>query len=105
MDIIRRYTKTETSSGSPTGYKKQERCDLNAMVIDAMTTEKQTTFMRKGLCFLCKKNKKKKMTKEEPTPSPQNMKKIFAILQSLSKKEKEELDALHKGEESDNEDF
>ena len=72
--------------------------------------------MRKGLCFLCeepghlardcKKNKKKTTTKEEPKSSPRNMKKIFAILQSLSKKEKEELDALHKGEEEvEDEDF
>ena len=40
MDIIGRYTRTGTSSGSSTGHKKRERRDPDAMDVDAMTTEK-----------------------------------------------------------------
>lgn len=78
------------------------RKDPDAMDVDAMTTEKRTALMKKGLCFVCEKpghlakehkdrnfgNEKKEETK---TPKRRDIRKLHAHLQTLSQEEREEL--------------
>ena len=92
------------------------------MDVDAMTTEERDSLMKKGACFICKKpghrardceerksNSKKPANSPNPgnnnnPPKPQNIRKIHAVLQGLSKEEKEELLALQQGEMKGEED-
>ena len=93
------------------------------MDIDAMSTEKRITLMKKGACFICekpghmardhdeyvKKNRKENVrgTTSSP-PKKKNINEIHALLQGLTNEETKELMALQsKGEEKkdDEEDF
>ena len=93
------------------------------MDIDAMSTEKRITLMKKGACFICEKpghmarnhdeyvKKTKKESAQETASSPpkkRNINEIHMLLQGLSSEETKELMALQlKGEEKkdDDEDF
>ena len=103
--------------------KYREEKDPMAMDIDAMSTEKQITLMRKGACFICEKpghlahdhdEYMKKERKEDArgstsfAPKKKNISEIHALLQALSSEETKELLALqNKAEEKkdDDEDF
>jgi hypothetical protein len=83
----------------------RERKDPDAMDIDAMSTEKRFTLMKKGLCFICEKpghlakehkdknfgNERKENVK---TPKRMDLRKLHTYLQELTREEKEELFAL-----------
>ena len=93
------------------------------MDIDAMSTEKRITLMKKGACFICEKpghmardhdeyvKKAQKENARGTTSSPpkkKNINEIHALLQGLTNEETKELMALQsKGEEKkdDDEDF
>ena len=93
------------------------------MDIDAMSTEKRITLMKKGACFICEKpghmardhdkyvKKAKKESARGTTSSPpkkRNINDIHVLLQGLSSEETKELMALQsKGEEKkdNDEDF
>ena len=90
------------------------------MDIDAMSTEKRITLMKKGACFICEHMARdhdehvKKARKENARgttsspPKKKNIGEIHALLQGLTSEETKELMALQlKGEEKkdDNEDF
>ena len=68
------------------------RRDPNAMDVDAMTTEKRTALMKKGLCFKCEQ--KGHLAKDCPGKKKNNVKDIHALLTALSEEEKKELLAL-----------
>ena len=118
----------ETKKTNYTDYFKarkyrEEKKDDDTMDIDAMSTEKRITLMKKGACFICEKprhmahdhNKYVKKTRKESAPgttsSPpkkRNINEIHAFLQGLLNKEMKELMALQsKGEEKkdNNKDF
>ena len=102
---------------------RDEKKDDDAMDIDAMSTEKRITLMKKGACFICEKPRHmvhdhneyvKKARKENArgtTPSPPkkiNINEIHALPQGLTNDETKELMALQsKGEEKkdNDEDF
>jgi hypothetical protein len=98
----------------------RERRDPDAMDIDAMSTEKRVTLMKKGLCFICEKpghlakeHKDKNFGAErkdetKTTTKRKDLRKLHTYLQALTREEKEELFALQnpgdkeeKEEESD----
>src|SRR6202789_1332243 len=97
-----------------TYHKKMNERDPNVMDVDAMTTEKRAALMKKGLCFLCEKpghrasdhkdgglnDERKKTPYTPPSNQKKGVKEIHALLQTLTKGEKEELFALQvSGEE------
>ena len=88
---------------------REEKKDDDAMDIDAMSTEKRITLMKKGTCFICEKprhmahdhNKYMKKTRKESAqgttsspPKKKNISEIHALLQGLSNEETKELMAL-----------
>ena len=104
--------------------KYREEKDPMAMDIDAMSTEKRITLMRKGACFICEKpghlvahdhneymKKERKENAQGSTsfaPKKKNISEIHALPQALSTEETKELLALqNKAEEKkdDDEDF
>ena len=125
LDILGRYTSRTTSSPTKTvpNRQRREERDPNAMDVDAMTTEERDSLMKKGACFICKKTGHRARDCEERKsngkkhanspnlsnnnlPKPWNIRKIHAVLQGLSKEEKEELLALQQGEmKEEDEDF
>jgi hypothetical protein len=98
-----------SSSKSNWRNEKKKEKDPNAMDIDAMSTEKRTYLMKKGLCFICEKsghlasahkdkgfdgNKNdgnKGKGKEEGTSKKKDIRKLHAYLRGLSKEETQEL--------------
>jgi len=124
--------KNDKKTGKPNWmsfYQKKER-DPDAMDVDAISIDKRTECMKKGLCFKCerpgnlardhdeweKQQKKGKGKTQGNVSSPQNrsMKEIHALLSSLSEKEAKELCTLQAAEkkkqekeekEDDDEDF
>jgi hypothetical protein len=130
LDILSRYAVRTVSRNTTTssGYRRREERDPDAMDVDAMSTEERDTLMRKGACFICKKPghrardcDEKKTNSKKPTSSfnnstssntnnsykPRNIKRIHAVLQGLTKEEKDELIALQKEDmkEDNDEDF
>jgi hypothetical protein len=102
--------------------KYREEKDPNAMDIDAMSTEKRMTLMKKGACFICEEPghmarehdehmRKKKEYSRGSTSSPpkkKNIGQIHAMLQGLTPEETKELLALQTKEgekKDDDEDF
>ena len=100
--------------------KNREDKDPNAMDVDAMTTEKRATLMKKGACFICEKpghlardhnefvrkeNAKKEYTWGSTSykPKKKNISEIHALLQSLSPQESKELLALQSSEQEEKE--
>ena len=94
--------KTNYSDYFKTKKYCKEKKDDDTMDIDAMSTEKRITLMKKGACFICEKpghmardhNEYVKKTRKESargtTSSPQkkrNINEIHALLQGLSTKE------------------
>ena len=116
--------KTNYSDYFKTRKYRDEKKDDEAMNIDAMSTEKRITLMKKGACFICEKPRHmandhdeyvKKTRKENARgttsfpPKKKNISEIHALLQGLTNEETKELMALQsKGEEKkddDDEDF
>jgi hypothetical protein len=102
--------------------KYREEKDPMAMDIDAMSTEKRITLMKKGACFICEKpghlardhdeymkKERKENTRGSTSFMPKkNINEIHALLEALSAEETKELLALqNKAEEKkdDEEDF
>ena len=120
MEVINRRMaegkpKKEERSGNTrwTSYfdrKPKAEKDPNAMDVDAMTTEKRATLMKKGLCFICEeqghraqdhksgewKGKKKEFI---PQKKKSTIQEIHAMLQALSMEEQQGLLNLQKGGE------
>ena len=109
MAIMGKPVQNERTYGRSYGTynKKTTERDPNAMDVDAMTTEKRAALMKKGLCFLCEKpghrasDHKDKGSNDERKKTPytiptqkKGVKEIHALLQTLTKGEKEELFAL-----------
>lgn len=94
MAILGKPTNGERSTSTSTFRRTH---DPNAMDIDAMSMEKRTALMRKGACFICKEPghlaqncpKKKKNLNQKTT-----VKEIHALIDTMSKEEKEELASL-----------
>ena len=100
--------------------KNKDDKDPNAMDVDAMTTEKRATLMKKGACFKCerpghlardhdefmrKEKEKKEYMRGSTSSKPQkkNINEIHALLQSLSPQEAKELLALQSPEKEEKE--
>ena len=98
------------------GQKKtREEKDPDIMDVDAMSTDKRAALMKRGACFICEKpghlardhkaheeaERKKGKTPErgnsERTQKKNNIKKIHALLSSLSPKETAQLLSMQKG--------
>jgi hypothetical protein len=76
--------------------RNQEYKDPNAMDVDAMTTEKRTALMRKGACFNCEEpgHLARNCPKKKYTYQKKSVKEIHALIDAMSKEEKEELATL-----------
>ena len=72
--------------------------DLNAMDIDTMTAEKQTSLMKQGLCFKCKGQghlaKDCKGKKKDNSSLKKNINNIHAMLIQLTEDEKKGFNGL-----------
>jgi macrodomain Ter protein organizer (MatP/YcbG family) len=88
------------TNGGRTSYSQPRKIherDPNAMDVDVMSTEKRTALMKKGACFNCEEPghiardcpKKKKNVNQK-----KSVKEIHALIQTMSKEEKEELATL-----------
>ena len=101
--------KTNYSDYFKTRKYRDEKKDDDAMDIDAMSTEKRITLMKKGACFICEKpghmahdhdkyvKKARKENARGTTSSPpkkKNISEIHALLQGLTSEETKELMAL-----------
>ena len=101
--------------GNRNNRTTRERKDPDAMDVDAMSTEKRVTLMKKGLCFICEKpghlakehkDKNFGVDKKEETKTPKrrDLRKLHTYLQALTREEKEELFALQNpGDKEDKE--
>lgn len=91
----------------------REKKDPDAMDIDAMSTEKRTLLMKKGLCFICEKSGHRasehkdfetKRKDKDDVPKRKDIRKLHTYLQKLSKEETAELLALQTGDKEENKD-
>jgi hypothetical protein len=83
------------------------------MDIDAMSTERRTLLMKKGLCFICEKpghrasehkDFETKRKDKDDVPKRKDIRKLHTYLQKLSKEETAELLALQTGDKEENKD-
>ena len=85
------------------------RRDLNAMDIDTMTAEKQTSLMKQGLFFKCKGQghlaKDCKGKKKDNSSLKKNINNIHAMLMQLTEDEKKGLLGMQQTETKKEEDF
>ena len=92
--------KTNYSDYFKTRKYREEKKDDNTMDIDAMSTEKRITLMKKGACFICEKpghmacdhdeyvKKNRKENARGTTSSPpkkKNISEIHALLQEIGR--------------------
>ena len=105
IQIDNNYRMTMSIFGKKPAQSWTKDKDPDAMDVDAMSTEKRTALMKKGACFICEepghmaRNHKEYMAKKKGKSPQRNMPKkdvrsIHALLQGLTKAEKEELLAL-----------
>ena len=131
MDLLGRKMERKETTGKTKwenhfeGKRRRNDKDPDAMDIDRMTTEKRTILMKKGTCFICEEpghmarehydleKKKKTNIRRTDTSSAfstskkKDIKKIHALIESLSPEETEELVALQSAsrEKEDDSDF
>lgn len=88
--------KSTSTSTSSHPKKMYEYRDPNAMDVDVMSTEKRTALMRKGACFICEEpgHLARNCPRKKNTNQKKTVKEIHALIDAMSKEEKEELASL-----------